>query len=162
MKVISTLAVIAATTLVTPTFAQDAATERWTGGYGALSYGSYLTEDDFGGTFYGGHAGWNFAVGNSGLIAGLDLKLGTYDSEGTSYSENYASLIAGNAFSEKVFAYGFYGIGDDDGDLTHQAGIGADYALTETFSIGLQAFKGWYPDDGYSWNSISTIVKYSF
>lgn len=162
MKKLTIAAALAAVALTTPALADDAATARWTGGYASLSYGQFVEEDDTTDTFYGAGVGWNFALGQSGIIAGIDLKIGQYNYGNTAYDEAYVAAVLGKAFSEEVFAYGFAAYGIDDGESAQQYGVGMDYALTDRISIGAQIFQGSMVDSGYSWVSTLAQVKYAF
>jgi hypothetical protein len=145
-----------------PTLVSAADAERWAGGYVGTTLGTW--QDDSNSPQFQGAliAGYNFVLGSSGLVAGLEANLGQFMNQGLTYHSQYLSVMVGAPVAGNLYTYVGYGVGEDDGTRSGRLTLGADYALGGHLSLGTQLVRGNFIGGSYSWTEAQLAVKVHF
>ncbi|MFQ3354566.1 MAG: hypothetical protein ACI8Y9_000297 [Paracoccaceae bacterium] len=132
--------------LISPAFSQDSGLERWAGPWLGLNGSSWNQGSGTKGSEYGIDLGYNYGIGDSGLIIGVELSQSNSTTTNVANSKNSSmsvSLVGGYAMSETIFGYVSGGRASDHKGPTYNGtykgtkmAIGLDYALSSTVSIG--------------------------
>jgi len=151
--------------LISPAFSQDSGTaaglERWTGPWAGLNVNSWNQGSGTKGSEYGIDLGYNYGIGDSGLVIGLELNQSSSKTRNVANSTNSSmsvSLVGGYAMSETIFGYVSAGRSTGHKGPTYtgtykgtKTAIGLDYALTSTISIGAD-----YSSTNYKSSALTT------
>ncbi len=174
--------VVAPTPAPVPVAAPVPTGRDWTGFYagGSLGYGQLDVPDttgDFEGVTFGGHAGYNYDLGN--IVIGGELEFtgtndftldgGDLELDQVLRAKVRAGYDAGVYLPYLTAGYAEATVGSDGGDLEGDGyfyGVGLDYALSDTITVGGEVLRHEFEDfDGAGDVTADTFglrVSYNF